>query len=131
MNKTYNQKENSNTYIFLILLLIAVYIFGVWLVNYHLYIVIFPAIAFIIKIIKIDQNPEVPVIKLTDTEIHLLISGKTFKYSDISSIQLYSKYSNGHIVLKETNKKEILNSVAISMEDQKEIREFILKKITE
>lgn len=129
MNKTYNQKENIYIYVLLLLVFVALYIWAVWLVNYHLYVLIVPAIIFILKIIKIKKNPEVPVIKLTDTEIHCLIFNKTFKYSEISHIHLNSKLFNGYLILKGVRKKEILNSVALTTNDQKEIREFITSKI--
>lgn len=129
MNKIYNQKENINLYIFFIILFVALYIWAVWLVNYHLYLLFLPLIVLLIKVIKIKKNPEEPVIKPTDTEIHFLITGKTFKYSEIKHIHLNSKWTNGHLLLKATNKKEIINSVAISLDNQNEIRVFVLNKI--
>lgn len=131
MNKVYNQKENVNIYIGLLLLMITVYTWGVWLINYHSFILIGAVSLMIFKIIKISKNPEVPVVKLTDTEIELLITNKTYNYSEISMIHINSKWLNGHLILKESNKKQIINSVAISLEDQKEIREFVLSKIRE
>lgn len=128
MNKIYNQKENINMYIFLLLLFVVVYVWGVWLLNYHLFI-LYPAFAiFLIKVIRLKKHPEEPVLKLTDTEIHFLKTGKTINYSEIEHIHLNSKWKNGFLTLKHSNKKQYI-SAAISMEDQKEIRDFVMKKI--
>jgi len=40
-----------------------------------------------------------------------------------------SKYTNGYLFLKDTKKKIIINSVAIDLEDQKEIVNLIRTKI--
>ena len=128
MNKTYNQKENIYIYLFFLIVFAALYLVGVWIVNYHLY-VLFPAfVIFLIKAIKLKKEPEEAVLKLTDTEIHFLKTGKSFKYSDIERIHLNSKWKNGFLILKSSKKKEYI-SAAISKEDQKEIRDFVTKKI--
>ena len=50
-------------YIFLLLLFVVVYVWGVWLVNYHLFI-LYPAFAiFLIKVIRLKKHPEEPVLK--------------------------------------------------------------------
>ena len=129
MPKVYSQKENINIYIALLVLFVVVYIWGVWLVNYHLFVLLAPAALMVMKIINIRKNPEVPVVKLTDTEVQLLLTGKSYMYSEISHFHMDSKFFNGYVILKESTKKQFINSVAISKDDQKEIREFVLSRI--
>lgn len=131
MNKIYNKKPNILIYILLLAVIVIVQIWAIEVMNYYSIVVILGALFLLMKIIKIKINPEEPVIKLTDTEIHLLTADKKIKYSEISDIRLNSKLSNGSLTLKETKKKVIIDSAEISRDDQKEILDFILNKIKE
>ncbi len=131
MTQTYNQKENVYLWYFIVFLCTGALIFGYTLVQYFAWQV-FPIIVIGgAKIYKLYKNPEMPAIELCDTGIALLTSNDNpfYSYTDISSIQMNSKSFNGHLKLKNQKKKVIINSVAIALEDQKEIVAFVESKI--
>jgi len=131
MTKTYYQKENINLWYIITVMCIGVIVFGFMLIKYFAWQVL-PIIAIgISKIIKLSKNPEVEAIALNEERITLLNlpNHASYLFSNIADIKLGSKFTNGYLVLKDTKKKVILNSVAISLEDQKEINALIKSKI--
>lgn len=131
MTKTFYQKENVKLWYFIIILCLGVIVFGYTLIEYFAWQVL-PVIAIgISKIIKLNKNPEAEAIVLNEEGITLLNSPNkpSYLYSNISDIKMESKYTNGYLFLKDTKKKIIINSVAIDLEDQKEIVNLIRTKI--
>jgi len=133
MTQTYYQKENIYLWYFVVLLCVGALIFGYTLVRYFAWQV-FPIIVIgAVKIYKLHKNPETPVIELDENGITLLTAKDNpfYLFKDISSIQMNSKSINGFLKLKSQKKKVIINSVAIAIDDQKEIAAFVNSKITQ
>jgi len=132
MTKTYYKKENILVWYFLLALTIGLIIFGYVLVRYFVWQVLPLIIMIISKIFKLSKNNTSPIIELNNTGIKILnpvLGDQFYPYTDISKIHLNSKTLNGYIKLKSKKKKIRIDSVAIDINDQKEISTFINNKI--
>ena len=132
MTKTYYKKENILVWYFLLALTIGLIIFGYVLVRYFVWQVLPLIIMIISKIFKLSKNNTSPIIELNNTGIKVLnpvLGDQFYPYTDISKIHLNSKTLNGYIKLKSKKKKIRIDSVAIDINDQKEISTFINNKI--
>jgi hypothetical protein len=131
VTKTYYKKENKYLWYFILALCTGLIIFGWWLVEYFAWQVM-PLIAIsIAKTIGISKNPSTPVIELNEDGLQLLTLNNTplYSFSNISEIHIEDRSFNGYIKLKDSNKKIRLDSVAIPLEDQKEIAALVNQKI--
>ncbi|MEP2240274.1 MAG: hypothetical protein ABJI22_18045 [Maribacter sp.] len=131
MTKIYYKKENLLLWYFLLAAGIGLPIFGWILIEYFAWQAL-PLIGIAIyKIISISNKPIIPVIELSDEGINLLSSqDKNFyPFNNIKKINLDSRALNGYIKLKNPDKKVILDSVAISITDQREIADFVNQRI--
>jgi len=102
------------------------------LVNYFAWQVL-PIIAIGIgKIITISKKPIQEAVLLNNDGIKLLNSLEQpfYPYSNIHKIKMESKLTNGYLVLKDTQKKVNINSVAINIEDQRDIVAQVKKNIS-
>ncbi len=131
--KTYYKKENKYLWYFILTLCTSLIVFGWWLVKYFAWQVLPLVVITIAKIIKLQKDPRTAVIELNENGLQLLtIKDKPFYgFSNISSIQLEDRAFNGYLKLKDAKKKIRLDSVAIPLEDQKEIAAFVNSKITQ
>ena len=132
MTKTYYKKENILVWYFLLALTIGLIIFGYVLVRYFAWQVLPLIIMTISKIFKLSKNNTSPIIELNNTGIKILnpvLGDQFYPYTDISEIHLNSKILNGYIKLKSKKKKIRIDSVAIDINDQKEISTFVNNKI--
>jgi len=86
----------------------------------------------IAKIIGISKNPRTPVIELNENGLQLLTIKDTplYVFSNISEIHMEDRVFNGYLNLKDSKKKIRLDSVAIPLEDQREIAVFVTNKIS-
>lgn len=92
MNLIYSKKENPYLYFVLALLILVLFIVGVYFVNYYLWYVFAPIVLLVIKGAKIMKCKEVPVIKLNEEGLTVLKENQEndfYAYSDISEIQIY------------------------------------------
>ncbi|HIP34112.1 MAG TPA: hypothetical protein EYG89_05255 [Bacteroidia bacterium] len=132
MTKTYYKKENILVWYFLLALTIGLIIFGYVLIRYFVWQVLPLIIMILSKIFKLSKNNTSPIIELNNTGIKILnpvLGDQFYPYTDISKIHLNSKTLNGYIKLKSKKKKIRIDSVAIDINDQKEISTFINNKI--
>lgn len=136
MTKTYSKKESVKPYYFLLALGVAVIIFGLLLANYFAWQA-FPLLGIaIFKISNISKNSDTPVIELSDEGLKILamfskplLEQPFYEFSKISSIQLKGISHYGHLRLKESNKKILLDSSGISAQDKDEIISFVEQRI--
>ncbi|WP_282049752.1 hypothetical protein [Maribacter aquivivus] len=131
MTKIYFKKENLLIWYFLLATGIGLLIFGWLLIEYFAWQALLLFGIAISKIISISKKPITPVIELNDEGITLLgLNDQPFyPFVNINKIHLDSRALNGYIKLKNPDKKIILDSVAISVKDQKEITAFINQRI--
>ncbi|WP_324028226.1 hypothetical protein QSV08_09925 [Maribacter sp. BPC-D8] len=131
MTRIYFKKENLILWYILFAMGIAVLIFGWLLIEYFAWQAILILSIAIYKIISISKKPITPVLELNDEGITLLgLNDQPFyPFVNINKIFLDSCTLNGYINLKTPNKKVILDAVAISMKDQREIADFVNQRI--
>ncbi|MBJ2175703.1 hypothetical protein JBL43_15730 [Aureibaculum sp. A20] len=131
MTKTYCKKENVILWYFLLALGIGIMLFGWFLVKYFAWQAFLIFGVAIPKIISISKNPITPVIELNDKGLKLLTIAEQpfYEFSNIASIQMDSRSFNGKIKLKDAKKKIVIDSVAISLQDQQEIVAFVNQRI--
>lgn len=131
MTKIYFKKENLLIWYFLLATGIGLLIFGWLLIEYFAWQALLLFGFAISKIISISKKPITPVIELNDEGITLLgLNDQPFyPFVNINKIHLDSRALNGYIKLKNSGKKIILDSVAISVKDQREITAFINQRI--
>ena len=127
MNKTFHQQEKAWIYFGLAFLLLGVFLFGIWLVDYYTWVVIAPFIIVLGKGFR-SRNP-VPAVLLTEESISFLITDKLYRFEDIKNFNANSKWFNGSLRLKNKNKKIPVPTVALSLDDQKEITDYIKTKL--
>ncbi len=133
INLTYTKKENPYIWFGITILASLVFYAGIYYVNYYLWILLPIIILGITKAIKILNNPKVPVLKLDSNGLTVLKKNEEnvlYPYHEITEVHIYSKLLNGYIKTKDNSKKIHLDTVAIDIEDQKEITEIITSKIT-
>jgi len=133
MHKTYYKKENISIWYFLLILIIALIIFGYVLIHYFVWQALPLLVMIISKINKLSNNNTSPIIELDNnglTIVNPVLGDKIYLYSDISDIYMNSKALNGYMKLKSSKKKIRIDSVAIDLVDQQEIESIIKAKIT-
>ena len=131
MTRIYFKKENLILWYFLFAMGVAILIFGWLLIEYFAWQAILILSISISKIIGINKKPITPILELNDEGITLLglKDHPFYPFANINIIHIDSRALNGYIKLKNPNKKVILESVAISIKDQREIAAFVNQKL--
>lgn len=132
INLTYTKKENPYIWFGITILASIVFYAGIYYVNYYLWVLLPIIILGIAKGLKTLNKPKVPVLKLDGKGLTVLKENEEnilYPYHEITEVHIYSKLLNGYIKTKYNSRKIHLDTVAIDMEDQKEITEIITSKI--